>query len=239
MASGPAARYIVNEILTDFEEEEIYVHCTVDEFLFGGYYVPFMAELSAMKGETLLPNNTFGLYYGRNGSESLKYEIIAGNKDPANFGRVVSYNSESILGVFEEESKCDKVHGYDGSMMAPFLTTDKEFQLFVPGLCRNMKFTFEEKTNMGGVPAFRFTVPENYLADVQTNPDNLCFCANPGENGQNCYKSGVWDLSPCKGGKKIIPQKRSERLQFKKLILFIQFCRNTYGYVFSTFPFCR
>jgi len=60
----PARRYILSEILALHPKEGLYVNVTVDEFLFGGYYVPFMKELSEMSGEVLLPNNTFGLYYG-------------------------------------------------------------------------------------------------------------------------------------------------------------------------------
>lgn len=101
---------------------------------------------------------------------------------------------------FFDDEKCDAVEGYDGSMMAPFLTRDKEFYFFIPNLCRKMQFKFDGDTEMGGIPAYKFTVPPFYLADVKTNPDNMCYCSNPGDDGEKCFKSGVWELSKCRQG---------------------------------------
>lgn len=44
--------------------EPIFVTKTVDEMLFKGYYVELMEHLSGLTGQTLMPNNTFGLQYG-------------------------------------------------------------------------------------------------------------------------------------------------------------------------------
>lgn len=82
MLAGTAARYMVSETISEqFPDEDMYVQITVDEFLFGGYYVPLIAELSALRGETLMPNNTFGLYYGVSiciisGSEKIRAKFL-------------------------------------------------------------------------------------------------------------------------------------------------------------------
>jgi len=62
---GGVARYMISEMFQEtFTEEDLYVSITVDEFLFKGYYVPFMKELAELKGvDELLPQHTFGLYY--------------------------------------------------------------------------------------------------------------------------------------------------------------------------------
>jgi hypothetical protein len=60
---GGTARYIMSDALSQFPDESLYVNVNVDEFLFGGYHVPFIKELEELSGEALLPNQTFGLYY--------------------------------------------------------------------------------------------------------------------------------------------------------------------------------
>jgi hypothetical protein len=61
-------QYFVQNSLDPDEEfiapEEPFIQRTVGQMLFGGYYIPFMRTLEELKGEPLLPNNTFGLYYG-------------------------------------------------------------------------------------------------------------------------------------------------------------------------------
>lgn len=58
------AKFLVREICLN-NEERLFVRKTVKEFMFDGYYqdsVEAMSDLSG--GEALLPNNTFGFFYG-------------------------------------------------------------------------------------------------------------------------------------------------------------------------------
>jgi len=45
-------------------EEKVFLQRTVDEMLFKGYYVDMMESISGVLGYKLLPNDTFGFYYG-------------------------------------------------------------------------------------------------------------------------------------------------------------------------------
>ena len=45
-------------------EVSVFVSKTIKELLFDGYYDGLIQDLSKLKGEDVLPNNTFGLYYG-------------------------------------------------------------------------------------------------------------------------------------------------------------------------------
>lgn len=45
-------------------DEQVFVQKTIDEMLFKGYYVDFMEDFAKFIGYKLLPNDTFGLYYG-------------------------------------------------------------------------------------------------------------------------------------------------------------------------------
>lgn len=58
------SRFLVREIFAN-NEERLFVQKSVKELLFEGYYqstVEAMSDLSP--GEELLPNNTFGFFYG-------------------------------------------------------------------------------------------------------------------------------------------------------------------------------
>lgn len=55
------SRSMMLEFLAD---EQVFVQKTIDEMLFKGYYVDFMEDFAKFIGYKLLPNDTFGLYYG-------------------------------------------------------------------------------------------------------------------------------------------------------------------------------
>jgi len=45
-------------------DEKLFKKRTVGEFLFYGTYEPFIQEISDLKGEYIMPNNTFGVFFG-------------------------------------------------------------------------------------------------------------------------------------------------------------------------------
>jgi len=57
-----------------------------------------------------------------------------------------------------------------------------------------------ETVDMGGIPAFKYTIPEKALASVKKNPENKCYCSNPGEDYEKCLQGGAWELAACKEG---------------------------------------
>lgn len=63
---GTLYRYIVTDVLKEHPSLQLYLYTTVGEIMFQGIYLPFLKDLSEMRGdgEPILPNNTFGLYYG-------------------------------------------------------------------------------------------------------------------------------------------------------------------------------
>lgn len=63
MASSMFARSLVRDVTITFDKK-LFMQRTVGELTFKGYFEPMMEELGNLKGETLLPNNTFGIYYG-------------------------------------------------------------------------------------------------------------------------------------------------------------------------------
>lgn len=67
------------------------------------------------------------------------------------------------------------------------------FLFFLPD--RSVHITFSDYESVEGLPAFRFKVPDEILANTS---DNAGFCIPAG----NCLGSGVLNVSVCKNGKR-------------------------------------
>lgn len=63
-ASGLSSieKYVMREVFSN-NGERLFINKTVGELLFDGYHQPSVAEVSELRGEELLPNNTFGIFY--------------------------------------------------------------------------------------------------------------------------------------------------------------------------------
>lgn len=94
--------------------------------------------------------------------------------------------------------------GSDGSLFAPAVTRDRVLRIFSPDMCRSMVMTYVEDVELKGVPAYRFTTPKHVMQSPRDNPDNICYCSNPGQNFEGCTKSGVFRIGKCKKGKGFI-----------------------------------
>jgi len=73
--------------------------------------------------------------------------------------------------------ECNKILGSDGVSTPPFIKPDRVFYMFVPGLCRSLKFKYETDVNYLGIPGYRFTVPKEYFGDPRSVPENRCYCS--------------------------------------------------------------
>jgi len=56
-------RYIISAAAED-HGEKLFKKRTVGEFIFYGTHEPFVQTISKMTGEDIMPNNTFGIFYG-------------------------------------------------------------------------------------------------------------------------------------------------------------------------------
>lgn len=74
MKGSTFQRSLIREITIN-HGNDLFMRRPVKELTFGGYVEPMMKELGELKGEELLPNNTFGLYYG----VSLDIEVCHSN----------------------------------------------------------------------------------------------------------------------------------------------------------------
>ncbi|XP_040822665.1 lysosome membrane protein 2 isoform X2 [Ochotona curzoniae] len=94
-------------------------------------------------------------------------------------------------------AECNMINGTDGDTFHPLISSDELLYVFPSDFCRSVYVTFSGYESVQGVPALRFRVPEEILAN---NSANAGFCLPEG----NCLGSGVLNVSVCKNGAPII-----------------------------------
>ncbi|CAG7830779.1 unnamed protein product, partial [Allacma fusca] len=87
----------------------------------------------------------------------------------------------------------------------PFQTKDKVLKLFVYEICRSLYLRFSRELNFKGIPAYEYRAASELLQSIEQNPNNQCFCADPGQGLKNfCDVRGALRIFPCKSGMPIV-----------------------------------
>ncbi|CAL8145243.1 unnamed protein product [Orchesella dallaii] len=169
---------------------------SVGELLFTGFDVTkYTRSLLARRLPKEFKGGRFGLYKGKNGTESPEWEVYTGYDSSEKFGRVKTWDSKSDLLFWRRFSECDKIKGTDGSVFQPFLTKQSQIEAFSPDVCRSITLIFENETEYKGVPGYRFTTPAWVFADPRNRPENQCFCLE--DDIEKCPYAGVLPLESC------------------------------------------
>merc|ERR1711892_1178525 len=94
------------------------------------------------------------------------------------------------------------VEEFDSSPIPPGWERSQPMDMFISLMCRRMKLIYEKDTQHLGLTSYRFMPPPNAMGShtdtdpAKNNPDNSCFCLK--EEGFSCFKSGVFNMEPCK-----------------------------------------
>ena len=95
------------------------------------------------------------------------------------------------------------LRGSDGFIYKPNLSKSDKVHVFNRDLCRSVPLEFDQEiVNANGIPGYRFAPSKNVFGTPQENPDNACFCNNPG--GRCDVPSGVFNVSACQFGSPIM-----------------------------------
>lgn len=178
--------------LIEDRQDKILVTKTVNEFLFDGYRVDFMesvreliTDVFSMNFESPLPNNKFGFFYLKNNTwtkkENGELTVFSGrNKSMSDFMQVESWNDLKMLNVWptntEAGTRCNEIHGTDGSQFQPGVKRSQVLQIFSPQVCTSLYIKYQEDTQVRGIPLFRFTTPAELFAAPKKNAKNACYC---------------------------------------------------------------
>ncbi|XP_006871643.1 PREDICTED: lysosome membrane protein 2 isoform X2 [Chrysochloris asiatica] len=92
---------------------------------------------------------------------------------------------------------CNMINGTDGDSFHPLITKDEILYVFPSDFCRSVYITFSGFENIQGLPALKYKLPAEILANTS---ENAGFCLPEG----NCLGSGVLNVSICKNGAPII-----------------------------------
>lgn len=202
--SDDLAPYIYGDLGESFRNMSLKLveQHSVHEMLFGGYYVDlldFMSQYAeenfGIKMKPTLPNNTFGLFYGKNNSEEGVFDIGTGSIDSKEIGQVFTYNNVTEL-KYWRSNYCNMINGSDGSQFKPGLSKTDSVHVFSADLCRSITLTYEKDSQVEGIETLRFHLPEKMFAEVE---ENRCFCLDSG-----CMKAGVLPLGNCRNGSPVM-----------------------------------
>jgi len=83
-------------------------------------------------------------------------------------------------------------------MWHPFVQKTDTLYVFNTELCRSIyiRYIADKTVSASKIPVYRFAAPAMVMASADINSDNKGFCY---PDSEFCLKSGVIDVSPCKG----------------------------------------
>jgi len=212
---GPLGHGIVKGLI-DLGETIISKDVTVGQLTFDGFPIlKQYGQILALTGE--IPpefvGDTFGFYKGKHGMDDGEYKIHGGNKNSANFGKIITWNNKTSIDWWASpknmtnpvtDKHCNAINGTDGGVFPPFLEKDSIIRIFVTDICRSIHFEFKEEEEHQGINGYKFGFPSAFYDDPKDNGDNYCFCPSPPGNLDGTCTKGVIRIFPCQNGAPIV-----------------------------------
>uniref|UniRef100_A0A8C6W3H6 Scavenger receptor class B, member 2 n=1 Tax=Nannospalax galili TaxID=1026970 RepID=A0A8C6W3H6_NANGA len=169
LAQLPLLKEIIEAMLKAYQQKLFVTH-TVHELLWG-YKDEILSLIHIFRPDI---SSNFGLFYGKNGTNDGDYVFLTGEDNYLNFTKIVEWNGKTHHTLFMSLNQMSYI---------PTLTF--------------LYITFSDFERVEGLPAFRYKVPAEILANTS---ENAGFCLPEG----NCLGSGVLNVSICKNGAPII-----------------------------------
>ncbi|XP_014227323.1 scavenger receptor class B member 1-like [Trichogramma pretiosum] len=120
----------------------------------------------------------------------LSIEMINGSPGLSNWGYVKREGNETES---DRNTKCNRLQGAtEGTVFPANMDPKAVFRVFRKAFCRPVPITFQKKVVAAGLPAYQYTIVDNFADPPEENPDNECYCRN-----NDCLKKGLMDLTPC------------------------------------------
>ncbi|CAL8080165.1 unnamed protein product [Orchesella dallaii] len=185
--------------------EKLYRTDKVKDLFFDGVSIQAYIELLddplvQQAGEIDLPEDfkdgKFALFKGKNGTLDAWWEVHAGIRDHREFGQLVAWQNKSKL-TFHKADSCNSINGSDGTLNPPFVEPGiTDIFIFIPELCRSVKWQYDRETITHGIPVSRFQFPD--IKTPAEDPDLWCFC--PHDDLGKCDIHGIASLAACYQG---------------------------------------
>uniref|UniRef100_T1JA91 Scavenger receptor class B member 1 n=1 Tax=Strigamia maritima TaxID=126957 RepID=T1JA91_STRMM len=188
------------------ESVSLYRAKSVREWLFDGYFDSFIQKAQGIAKKEILPNHTFGFFYGFNGTDDGTYTVYTGKNDVSKysvikewkgpehlFPKVDEWERYDKIPLWNTSTHCSDINGTDGQQFPPFIKKESRLRIFISEMCRSAYVVFQKEVEHQGITAYRFVPDLNMMADPSLNPDNECFCEDPKE----CMFTGAISLRKC------------------------------------------
>ncbi|XP_030558451.1 scavenger receptor class B member 1 isoform X1 [Drosophila novamexicana] len=194
--SKHAARFLrlAMASIMDILKIKPFVQVSVGQLLWG-YEDPLLKlAKDVVPKEQKLPYEEFGLLYGKNGTSSDRVTVFTGTDNINHYGIIDKFNGRTHLPHWTTD-ECNRLSGTDGSIFPPHITKDRVLEVYDKDLCRLLPLVFEQEVMTSNeVPGYRFTPPEWVFADVDSHPDNMCYCP---AGKPSCSPNGLFNVSLC------------------------------------------
>ncbi|CAF3618194.1 unnamed protein product [Rotaria socialis] len=187
---------IVNLIAKVFNET-LFVKRTANEWIWGYEEPLFKAAKKIPIIGSLIPDDHFGYFYGRNATDDGLYTVFTGVNDINRLNYIDKWNGGSYL-TYWNSTQSNKINGTDGSWFPP-LSTDKlqskRLYAFSTDVCRSIYLTFDSHSSILNIPTETFLMSSEIFNNATINPENAGF---------GDLDSGVLNVSTCEQGAPII-----------------------------------
>ncbi|XP_055606895.1 sensory neuron membrane protein 1-like [Uranotaenia lowii] len=184
--------------------EHAFLTVRVMDLLFDGIPIDCSSEEFSAKaicsgldteGAVLPLNDThvkFSMFGMRNGTDAGRFVVRRGVKDIRDMGRMVSYNDELEMDVYDGDV-CNQYQGTDSTIFPPLLTKNDKLWAWSPDICRSIGAEYGGKAKYAGMTMSYFSLD---FGDLRTTPELQCYCRDPPEG---CPPKGTMDMSFCTG----------------------------------------
>lgn len=168
-------------------------------------------EMLGFRKEDLLPgggvpNNTFGLMYGKNNTPEGPYEVYTGKNSHYKFIHVAKYKNTGSLSFWKSQF-CNQIRGSDGSMFGAGVKRSDKLWAFAADICRSIYLSYTRDGEYKGIPTYVFGIDDTLFGNTVVEPKNECFCVHPESVKHRCAISGIFDIGACQGGAPLIVSK--------------------------------
>lgn len=144
-AASPQLRDIFGSVfqgMFDKHNENVYTKRRVGDILFNGYRVNFFEDIEAMGKQfpaapirSPLPNNTFGIMYGKNRTSPGLFSLDTGELEVMNLKKVKSFRDRARVPHWTADT-CNMINGTDGSAFHPQIQRKESLYIFNVDICR-------------------------------------------------------------------------------------------------------
>lgn len=127
--------------LIEASGEKLVMRKKVREILFEGYHVKLFQEINGMTSRfnipfpSPLPNNTFGAFYGKNGTSPGVYTSYTGVGNVMDLKSIITFRQRTKVPHWTGDT-CNQLMGTDGSAFHPKVKRKETLYLFNVDLCR-------------------------------------------------------------------------------------------------------